>query len=139
MRRTIDASVIGSVLFEEDRSAVARTLLADDCERFAPEHLFTESLSIVIKKYLQGLATADELPGHVAGIKRLPVQTTPDMSVAAQAIQLAVLMQHSVYDCLYVAVALEQNAPLVTADRALYEAVRDVGLGDHVIWLDDLA
>ena len=40
----------------------------------------------------------------------------------------------SFYDALYVALALDLNLPLITADRKLFERVREL---PNIIWLAD--
>jgi len=46
--------------------------------------------------------------------------------LATQAFQLATSLDQSVYDCLYLALVLAIEAPLVTADRQLARAARSV-------------
>lgn len=45
---------------------------------------------------------------------------------------LALDLGHSVYDCLYLAAAIAHEAPLLTADRALYAKALDAGYGASV-------
>jgi predicted nucleic acid-binding protein len=46
--------------------------------------------------------------------------------LATSALQLATNLDHSVYDCLYLALALAIEAPLVTADRQLARVASSV-------------
>jgi predicted nucleic acid-binding protein len=48
---------------------------------------------------------------------------------------LALTMRCSVYDCLYLATALALGAPLLTADRKLYDALALTPLGVHLRWV----
>lgn len=41
-----------------------------------------------------------------------------------QAIELAIRLQHSIYDCLYLALAFASRMPVVSADRRFVNAVR---------------
>jgi predicted nucleic acid-binding protein len=45
----------------------------------------------------------------------------------------------TVYDALYLALAVREHAPLVTADLQLAAAARRIGLGEHVLSLPDTA
>jgi predicted nucleic acid-binding protein len=137
--RTIDASVIGAVMFAERHSASARGLMTDQWDRVAPSHLMAESLSIVFTKYLRGVCPPEDVERHVNEVLALPVRTVEDSVVAMDAMHLAVLLRHSVYDCMYLAVAMRERAPLVTADRRLYDAAVAAELGEHVVWVGDLA
>ena len=52
----------------------------------------------------------------------------PDDALVKPALELSMRHQHAVYDCRYVALAVRENAHLVTADRELAE--RFAGLAD---------
>ena len=54
-----------------------------------------------------------------------------------EAIEIALRYQRSAYDALYVALALQEGCPLVTADRRLYDAVA-VELPGVVLWIEDV-
>jgi predicted nucleic acid-binding protein len=41
-----------------------------------------------------------------------------------------------VYDCLYVALAMAEDADLVTCDRRLAQAAHEAGLGDRVTLIE---
>jgi predicted nucleic acid-binding protein len=57
-------------------------------------------------------------------------------SLAQQALELARTLDHPTYDCLYVALALREEATLVTADRRL---LRTLGPAfNQIIDIDDL-
>ena len=45
----------------------------------------------------------------------------------------------SVYDGVYLAVAVALEAPLVTADRRLLHALTGSDLARHVLWIEDVA
>ena len=60
-------------------------------------------------------------------IRDVPEETlavlVPTAPLAEQALQLAFGFRRPAYDCFYVALALRQSCPLVTADRSLFNAV----------------
>ena len=45
----------------------------------------------------------------------------------------------TVYDATYLALAIRENAPLITADHRLVSNTRTLGLADHVLPLRDIA
>jgi predicted nucleic acid-binding protein len=56
-----------------------------------------------------------------------------------QTLDLAKTLDHAVYDCAYLALALELDAVYVTADQRFWRRVRaDPGLGDRIVLLRDL-
>ena len=43
----------------------------------------------------------------------------------------------SFYDSLYVALAVETESSLMTADSRLYNTLRDAALADNLLWVED--
>jgi predicted nucleic acid-binding protein len=50
----------------------------------------------------------------------------PSAELAPRALALANALHHSVYDCLYMAAAIEAHAGFASADRTLASAARNV-------------
>jgi predicted nucleic acid-binding protein len=44
--------------------------------------------------------------------------------LAASAVRLAIDLGHPAYDCFYLALAVQEQYPLITADRRFYDIVR---------------
>jgi len=53
--------------------------------------------------------------------------SSPSNAVYQRAIELASRLNHHMFDTLYHAVALEENATLITADRRYYEKAKPLG------------
>ena len=82
----------------------------------------------------------DEAEAALAALGAAPVVMTAVPVLVADALRLALLLEHPIYDCLYLALSLQTRTPLVTADRRFASAVgRHAGLAAQVIWLDDAA
>ena len=56
-------------------------------------------------------------------VRDLDIPTIESFELVPQALQLAVHHQRTVYDCLYVALALQSRAELITADERLANAL----------------
>lgn len=116
----VDASVAVKWLLEEPGTVEAEALLAGGEPLWAPELLLAEIGNVVWKRTRHGEAPAalraafDLLPGS---FRRL----VPMAELAAEALDLALRHDHSIYDCFYVALARRESAPLVTADARLAE------------------
>jgi predicted nucleic acid-binding protein len=74
----------------------------------------------------------------LAALRRAPVVLTPVSVLAADALRLALLIGHPIYDCLYLALSLQTKAPMVTADRRAGALARHGGLAARVVLLKDL-
>ena len=63
----------------------------------------------------------------------------PMRRLAASAARLAIDLKHPAYDCFYLALAIQEQYPVVTADRRFYEAVRNHPyLADRAIHVESL-
>jgi predicted nucleic acid-binding protein len=61
-----------------------------------------------------------------------PVASTPIEPYVGKALALAVEANHPVYDCVYLALALQRHTHVVTDDRRFAAAAARLELGDSV-------
>lgn len=118
----MDASVAAKWLLPEAGSNAAARLLDDDGVAFHVPELFDAELGNVLWKRVQRreLSTA-EASRTVALVNRIPATRHVHADLLEHAFTLAVELSISVYDALYVSLAVAIDAPLVTADRWLGE------------------
>ena len=138
MKWVLDASVAAKWLAPEPDSPQAQALLAD--ELVAPDLLYAEVANILWKKQLRG--EIDGATAQVAGrwLLQVPLQVHDSASLLADALAMALQLQHPAYDCFYLALAQRLDAPLVTADRRLHarcQAADAAGLRSRVRLLAD--
>jgi predicted nucleic acid-binding protein len=70
----------------------------------------------------------------------MPVELVASDGLLERALELAVALKHPVYDCLYLALALDRGARVVSADRHFLAALRRRSeLVSAVVALSDLA
>ncbi len=128
MRVVIDASVSAKWYFPEPGNEAADLLLAErmtgERELFAPDLIVPEFVNVLWKRVRRQECsrTAAEAVLTLWEVDRPSL--VPSSDLAAQAFQLATALDQSVYDCLYIALALSIEAPLATADRRLAHAAR---------------
>ena len=81
----------------------------------------------------------NEALSALAALRRAPVVLTPVPVLVTDALRLALLLGHPIYDCLYLALSLQTRSPMVTADRRFAAALARHGdLAAYVILLDQL-
>ena len=113
----VDASVaIKWVVTEADTTTALKLL---DHRLYAPALFRAECANILWKKVRRSQLTpqAASVAAHVlnqSGIKSVPVE--PDLYTV---FELSITLDHPAYDCVYLAAAMAQNLPLVTADASL--------------------
>ncbi len=130
MRIVVDASVVAKWYFPEPGHEAADLVLAariaGERELLAPDLIVPEFVSVLSKRVRR-----QECTRAAAGVilslwdaDRPSLVASSDL--AAHAFELATTQGESVYDCLYLALALAIEAPLATADRQLARAARSV-------------
>lgn len=122
-RYVIDASIALMWFVPEAHSPDAQGLLGPAHELHAPDLIFPEVGNVLRKRVSGRHMSAAEAEAVLAGLRRLPVQLHPAGGLIAPAVRLAVELQQTVYDTLYLALAQQEQARLVTADRRFHKAL----------------
>jgi predicted nucleic acid-binding protein len=118
----VDASVALKWVLQEAGSEAAIDLVASD-SLAAPDLLFVECANVLWRKVRRGqLAPAAAAPA-LASIGATPIRAIPVAPHAAAALAIAVELNQSAYDSLYLAAAIAERAIMVTADEAFARAV----------------
>ncbi|MBI4220732.1 MAG: type II toxin-antitoxin system VapC family toxin [Chloroflexi bacterium] len=129
----VDASVVIKWFVPEIHSDAARRLLELPHEYAAPDLLFAEAANTIWKKVRRKELTTEDGQRLVADIDRIAVETVSCRALAEDAYALADAIGRTVYDSMYVTLAVRLDTRLLTADDRLEFALRQApGLADHV-------
>jgi predicted nucleic acid-binding protein len=133
----VDASVAVKWLLPEPGSDRARSLAAMRLQ--APDLLPVECANVLWKKVRLGDLSKDQALVAFEMLRNAPVAFTGSLELLDAALRLSIGLEHPVYDCLYIALAVRNDLPLVTADRRLVAVARkDRKLTGRVMLLDTL-
>lgn len=66
------------------------------------------------------------------------VTAMPNKMLAPAAGELALQLDHSIYDCFYLATAQRLECRVVTADRRLHDKVEASTVAGLTLWIEDL-
>ncbi len=139
MRFVVDASVAVKLLVDELDSDAARELAASGQELHAPRLMASEVANALWRKArLRQIERADA-GAAMAWLPDMPVRWSDDETVGADAVRLALALDHPVYDCVYLALAHRIGATVVTSDRRFVTAVAPTEHGEAVMALADYA
>jgi predicted nucleic acid-binding protein len=122
MSLIVDASVAVKWVANEPGSDRARALyLSDEC--WAPSLIMAEVGNALWKKQRMKVVSIEQT---TAALRALPdrIRLFDVTDLAARAFAIAADLDHSVYDCFYLALAERENARLVTADQRLFDVAR---------------
>ncbi len=115
----VDASVMAKWFFPEVHSDACAKLISTHNQLLAPDLIWSEVGNVVWKRFHRGEITTEEATQLIADVLRMPLETVPSQSLLAQAVEIALATGITVYDAIYVALAVTRNCQMVTADEKL--------------------
>ena len=125
MKLTVDASMVIKWFVAEPMSDEARLPLARRIYLQAPEFLLVEFANTIWKKGRRGeLPDAQPYLEELAGLSDI-ITLHPDGDLIERAAQIALEMDHPIYDCLYLACAETTDSDLITADKSFVDKAVD--------------
>ncbi|MBF0135776.1 MAG: type II toxin-antitoxin system VapC family toxin [Magnetococcales bacterium] len=135
MKLVVDASVCVGWFLNVSYREHAMKVLMSGWPMLAPEWLVAEVTSVAWKMVKADMAT-DALVHRM--LKELPIyfSLVPMAGLSHSAYRLSRELNHSPYDCYYLALAERENAPMVTADRRLVSKLTGTSWASMVIPLD---
>ena len=74
----------------------------------------------------------DQAQNALLAVPAIMPELAPSTRLLPAAITLSVELRHALYDCLYLAVALEAGCDVLTADRKFFTAASLSRYADHV-------
>ena len=134
-RCVVDASVVAAAFFQEEHAKAAQALLAAERDLLAPDLVYAEFTNVVWKRHRRGEIDDEEAAQLVADVLRLPLQITPAGELAGAALELALRTGRTVYDCLYLALAVKTRSRMICADLRLVNALAASPLEKHIAWI----
>jgi len=134
----VDASVAVKWFIPEEGSGRAQAVLESDRELLAPDLLWREVANVLWRNYRRQELDARAARRILRDLARVPIDFHPAAGLAEAALETAITHGITAHDGLYLALAMGQGCPLVTADRRLHEACRRSALASLVTLVDDL-
>ena len=131
----VDANVVAKWFVPEPLSDEAVRLLDDEHELASPDLLWPEVGNVVWKKSRAGQITPQEASRIIAALDTCPLTAFPSRLVLGGALEIAIGTGRSVYDSVYLALAVALKCPLATADERLANALGGSPLARHVAWI----
>jgi len=133
----VDASVAIKWFLPEIHSTAATGLLDAQICLCAPDLIGPELGNTLWKKVRRAEITRDEAVEILGAFETLEIETYPSALMLAAAFEIATALERTVYDSVYLALAVGLNCALVTADRKFYSSISDSALASHIQWVED--
>ena len=136
IRYVVDASVALKWFFQTDEDHLEPAIALLHANRdskvifFQPPHFIAEVAAVLARK------KPNEAQDDLSDLLNFDLQWVENSRVYATACDLAIRLNHHLFDTLYHAVALHTpEARLITADRRYFDKAQSIG---QILWLGDL-
>lgn len=123
MSLIVDASVAVKWVVPEPDSGAAEALLDLQPDLAAPSLLWIEAANALWARRHAGKMSPEEVLERVDRLEQVLVRRIPSAGLIIPATELALELRHPLYDCVYLACALEQDSHVVTADSRFLKVV----------------
>ena len=133
----VDASVAFKWYVEEPWSDAARRLLSGG-RLIVPRLFFLETSNILRRRCERREMSADDARATADSMAELPLEVWPDHRLVRPALDLALDFRISIFDAVYVVLAVRLQGRVVTADRRLVNALQGGALAAHVLGVEEL-
>jgi predicted nucleic acid-binding protein len=118
--------------------AAALRLRAPGRSLHTPAFFDVEMGNILWKKVQRAEFSMTEAAEIVSKLPALPLSRYPMLPLIPPAFDLACQTERTVYDSLYLALAIQLDGRMATADQRLVNALPTTPHAAHVYWVEDL-
>ena len=133
----VDANVVVKWLVDEDQVEEAASVLRGDSELHAPRFLAAELAETLWQKAKRGEITPATAGALADSVPALPMLWEDDEALLGDAVRLAIEIDHPAYDCIYLALAHQLGARVVTADMKFVRRVAGTAHEGALLRLSD--
>jgi predicted nucleic acid-binding protein len=127
----LDASVALKLVSREPGTDQAQALVLTE-ERIAPDWLLAEVASGLANKVRYEGVAQGRANAALAAVPRFIDRLFPTQPLLQDSMNLAVQLEHALYDCLYLVLALAEGGRVVTADRGFFISASRGGFTEKV-------
>ncbi|WFS00457.1 type II toxin-antitoxin system VapC family toxin [Rhizobium tumorigenes] len=129
----VDASVVVKWFIDEEYHLEALELTKMPKKLKAPDIVLTEVAHVLRRKVRMNIISNSQAADALTTLKSTFKNATPSIALIDVAFELSTMMDHSVYDTMYLACALEEKDDvLVTADRKFAAKAIAAGFDDKI-------
>jgi predicted nucleic acid-binding protein len=134
----VDASVALKWVLPEDDSDLAERMLELEGWLHAPAFIFMEMANALWHQMRSGKLSAAQAAGCMADLRRAPLVIWDGEEPLPSTLEWARILDHAVYDCAYLALALHLDGAYVTADQRFWRKAQRPELDRRVLSLAEL-
>ena len=134
----VDSSVALKWYLPEAHSQSAEKLLRPGVSLHAPDYLWVEAAAVLTRRVRRKLISPSDCAYVFAALQRQNITIWPTIPPLHHAMSLGTSLEISLYDAIYLAVAIEAKGILVTADPKLIQSLARRHESHRIQWIDEL-
>jgi predicted nucleic acid-binding protein len=134
----VDVSVAVKWMLPEPLSTEAARLQSPNHQLHAPSFFEVELANVLWKKLRQGLLIRAQADHFLSQLPGLPLARHADASLVTPAFDIADRTGRTVYDCMYLALAVRLGGRMVTADERFVNSLAGTQWAAFAIHLRDV-
>ena len=132
----VDASVAVKWFLPEPHAPAARRVLTGQRTLLAPDFIWAEVGNVLWKRCQRAEIAREAAQRILRDFRKFPIKTYAAKALLEHAWLLATQHQITVYDGLYLALAISRRCNLVTADRGFVDATKAEPFASIVVWIE---
>lgn len=133
----LDASVAIKWFIPEVHSPAAARLLDEQIYLSAPDLIVPEIGNTLWKKIRRSEITQEEASEVIGAFETVTMELYSSTQLLPGALELAVGLDRTVYDSIYLALAIAQNCELITADKKFHAVVSASSFAPQIRWIEE--
>ncbi|MEQ9090918.1 MAG: type II toxin-antitoxin system VapC family toxin [Balneola sp.] len=134
----IDASVALKWFFPEENSAIARSFLSERNQFVVPDLFWIETSNIISKKVRKSELSIKEAERIIQILENMNFVTISFDQIKAEAFFISTRFSITLYDACYLAVAVNYEGNLFTADIRMSNEIKKTAYKEFVTSINDL-
>ncbi|MDR9418702.1 type II toxin-antitoxin system VapC family toxin [Gracilimonas sp.] len=128
----LDASIAAKWIFLEEDSDKAEELLENNYGFIVPDLFYIEMDSIIGKKVRRRELEVTDAPRKRDQIQKIATDVVYHQTVAKLAFDISISLPVTMYDALYLALAVEKQAVMWTADERLVRGLSNTIFSEYI-------
>ena len=129
-KAVLDTSILIQTLVREKYTDTALKLLSTLKAIYVPSLILYEIGNALVILTRKNLIIKEDAIRKFKSVSSIPTLNIKEITLS-KAIDIAIELQITLYDATYLTLALEEDAPLITADRDLYEKGKTIAKVIH--------
>lgn len=132
----VDASVVAKWYLPEEHTDSATKLLNELSILHIPDLFYSEIANVLWKRVLRSELDSEKALEILSAIEVFPFKIHKSNTYMIAAFEIAYHTKCTVYDSLYLAVAVSNDCQMVTADKRFHDTIQNSHLSNNILWVE---